>query len=126
MENLYNSLQMEEITDQYDPAEMEQQKGLTIVAFLFEILFFLPIMSNKDSAYAKTVANQALTIAAANIVVSILSRIIGKIPVLGAILGLVLSLVSIALVILCILKIVDAVNGKMRKLPFGFEISAFK
>jgi len=59
-------------------------------------------------------------------VVSILSRIIGKIPVLGAILGLVLSLVSIALVILCILKIVDAVNGKMRKLPFGFEISAFK
>jgi len=126
MENLYNSLQMEEITDQYDPAEMEQQKGLTIVAFLFEILFFLPILSNKDSAYAKTVANQALTIAAANIVVSILSRIIGKIPVLGAILGLVLSLVSIALVILCILKIVDAVNGKMRKLPFGFEISAFK
>ncbi|MBR6923284.1 MAG: hypothetical protein IKH50_01965, partial [Oscillospiraceae bacterium] len=119
-------LQMEEITDQYDPAEMEQQKGLTIVAFLFEILFFLPILSNKDSAYAKTVANQALTIAAANIVVSILSRIIGKIPVLGAILGLVLSLVSIALVILCILKIVDAVNGKMRKLPFGFEISAFK
>ena len=126
MENLYNSLQMEEITDQYDPAEMEQQKGLTIVAFLFEILFFLPILSNKDSAYAKTVANQALTIAAANLVVSILSRIIGKIPVLGAILGLVLSLVSIALVLLCILKIVDAVNGKMRKLPFGFEISAFK
>ena len=111
MENLYNSLQMEEITDQYDPAEMEQQKGLTIVAFLFEILFFLPILSNKDSAYAKTVANQALTIAAANIVVSILSRIIGKIPVLF---------------ILCIMKIVDAVNGKMRKLPFGFEISAFK
>ena len=126
MENLYNSLQMEEITDQYDPAEMEQQKGLTIVAFLFEFLFFLPIMSNKDSAYAKTVANQALTIAVANLAVSILSRILGKIPVLGAILGLVFSLVSIALVILCILKIVDAVNGKMRKLPFGFEISAFK
>ena len=126
MENLYNSLQMEEITDQYDPAEMEQQKGLTIVAFLFEFLFFLPIMSNKDSAYAKTVANQALTIAVANLAVSILSRILGKIPVLGAILGLVFSLVSIALVILCILKIVDAVNGRMRKLPFGFEISAFK
>ncbi len=126
MENLYNSLQMEEITDQYDPAEMEQQKGLAIVAFIFEILFFLPVVSNKESAYAKTVANQSLTIAVANIVLNILSRMIGKIPVLGSILGLVLSLCSIALFILCIMKIVDAVNGKMRKLPFGFEISAFK
>jgi uncharacterized membrane protein len=117
---------MEEITDQYDPAEMEQQKGLAIVAFIFEILFFLPVVSNKESAYAKTVANQSLTIAVANIVLNILSRMIGKIPVLGSILGLVLSLCSIALFILCIMKIVDAVNGKMRKLPFGFEISAFK
>lgn len=126
MDGIYNSLQMEDITDQYDPAEMEQQKGLAIVAYLFEILFFLPVMSNKDSAYAKAVGNQALTIAAASIVVYILRIIIGKIPVLGGILGLVLSLVSLAIVVLSILKIVDAVNGKMRKLPFGFEISAFK
>ena len=81
MENLYNSLQMEDITDQYDPAEMEQQKGLAIVAYLFEILFFLPIMSNKDSAYAKTVANQSLTIAAASLAVYVIRIIIGKIPV---------------------------------------------
>ena len=126
MDGIYNSLQMEEITDQYDPAEMEQQKGLAIVAYLIEILFFLPVMSNKDSAYAKTVGNQALSIAAASIVVYILRIIIGKIPVLGGILGLVLSLVSLAIVVLSIFKIVDAVNGKMRKLPFGFEISAFK
>jgi len=126
MDGIYNSLQMEDITDQYDPAEMEQQKGMAIVAFLFEILFFLPVMSNKDSAYAKTVANQALTIAAANIVTNILKLIVAKIPILGGILGLVLSLVTLALVVLCVLKIVDAVNGKMRKLPFGFEISAFK
>ncbi len=35
MDGIYNSLQMEDITDQYDPAEMEQQKGMAIVAFLF-------------------------------------------------------------------------------------------
>ncbi len=126
MDGIYNSLQMEEITDQFDPAEMEQQKGLAIVAFLFEILFFLPIMSNKDSAYAKTVANQALTLAAGSFAVWILRLIVANIPVLGGILGLVLYLCSLAIVVLCILKIVDAVNGKMRKLPFGFEISAFK
>ena len=45
---------------------------------------------------------------------------------LGKILGFVLGLVSLALLVLQILKIVDAVNGKMRKMPFGFEISAFK
>ena len=52
--------------------------------------------------------------------------ILGGIPVLGKILGFVLGLVSLALLVLQILKIVDAVNGKMRKLPFGFESSAFK
>ena len=48
MDGIYNSLQMEEITDQYDPAEMEQQKGLAIVAFLLPFLFFIPITSNRD------------------------------------------------------------------------------
>ena len=126
MDGIYNSLQMEEITDQYDPAEMEQQKGLAIVAFLLPFLFFIPITSNKDSLYAKAVGNQSLTICAADIVIWVLRMILGGIPVLGKILGFVLGLVSLALFVLQILKIVDAVNGKMRKMPFGFEISAFK
>lgn len=124
MEGIYNSLQMEEITDQFDPGEMEEQKVVSILVFFIEFLFFIPIVSYKDSAYAKTVANQTLTLFVAGIIVSqILGRILGYIPVLG---GIVAWLISIALLVLAITKIIDAANGKIRNLPFGIIIPAFK
>lgn len=123
MEGIYNSLQMEEITDQFDPGEMEEQKVVSILVFFIEFLFFIPIVSYKDSAYAKTVANQTLTLFAAGIVSRIIGKILGYIPVLG---GIVAWLISIALLVLAITKIIDAANGKIRNLPFGIIIPAFK
>ncbi|MDD6081789.1 MAG: hypothetical protein PUB89_02935 [Oscillospiraceae bacterium] len=123
MEGIYNSLQMEEITDQFDPGEMEEQKVVSILVFFIEFLFFIPIVSYKDSAYAKTVANQTLTLFVAGIVSQILGKILGYIPILG---GIAAWLISIALLVLAITKIIDAANGKIRNLPFGIIIPAFK
>lgn len=123
MEGIYNSLQMEEITDQFDPGEMEEQKVVSILVFFIEFLFFIPIVSYKDSAYAKTVANQTLTLFVAGIVSRIIGKILGYIPVLG---GIVAWLISIALLVLAITKIIDAANGKIRNLPFGIIIPVFK
>ena len=123
MEGIYNSLQMEEITDQFDPGEMEEQKVVSILVFFIEFLFFIPIVSYKDSAYAKTVANQTLTLFVAGIVSRIIGKILGYIPVLG---GIAVWLISIALLVLAITKIIDAANGKIRNLPFGIIIPAFK
>lgn len=123
MEGIYNSLQMEEITDQFDPGEMEEQKVVSILVFFIEFLFFIPIVSYKDSAYAKTVANQTLTLFVAWIVSRIIGKILGYIPVLG---GIAAWLISIALLVLAITKIIDAANGKIRNLPFGIIIPAFK
>ena len=123
MEGIYNSLQMEEITDQFDPGEMEEQKVVSILVFFIEFLFFIPIVSYKDSAYAKTVANQTLTLFVAGIVSQILGKILGYIPILG---GIAAWLISIALLLLAITKIIDAANGKIRNLPFGIIIPAFK
>lgn len=123
MEGIYNSLQMEEITDQFDPVEMEEQKVISILVFFIEFLFFIPVLSYKDSSYAKTVANQSLTLCVAGIVSHILGKILGYIPILG---GIVAWLISIALLVLAITKIIDAANGKIRNLPFGIIIPAFK
>ena len=123
MEGIYNSLQMEEITDQFDPGEMEEQKVVSILVFFIEFLFFIPLVSYKDSAYAKTVANQTLTLFVAGIVSRIIGKILGYIPVLG---GIAAWLISIALLVLAITKIIDAANGKIRNLPFGIIIPAFK
>ena len=123
MEGIYNSLQMEEITDQFDPGEMEEQKVVSILVFFIEFLFFIPIVSYKDSAYAKTVANQTLTLFVAGIVSRMIGKLLGYIPVLG---GIAAWLISIALLVLAITKIIDAANGKIRNLPFGIIIPAFK
>ena len=123
MEGIYNSLQMEEITDQFDSGEMEEQKVISILVFFIEFLFFIPVLSYKDSSYAKTVANQSLTLFVAGIISQILGKILGYIPILG---GIVAWLISIALLVLAITKIIDAANGKIRNLPFGIIIPAFK
>ncbi len=124
MENLFTTLKMDEVTEEYDPSEIESQKGMAIVAYLLCFLFFLPIVSNKESLYAKKVANQSLTMLIYTLVNNILiGKVLIKIPFLGA---LIYYAVGLALVVLLILKIVDAVNGKVRNLPFNFEISAFK
>jgi len=123
MENIYNTLKIEEITDQYDPADIEQQKGIAIVSFFLSFLFFLPIVSNKDSKFAKTVANQSLTILVAEIVLTVVNKILMHIPLIGWLIGSVISLACVAFVII---KIVDVANGKIRTLPYGFVIPAFK
>ena len=91
--------------------------------FFIEFLFYIPIVSYKASAYAKTVANQTLTLFVAWIVSRIIGKILGYIPVLG---GIAAWLISIALLVLAITKIIDAANGKIRNLPFGIIIPAFK
>jgi uncharacterized membrane protein len=123
MDGIYNTLQMEEITDQYDPADMEQQKGMAIVSFLLCFLFFLPYISSKESVYAKAVANQCLTMFVGWIAIIIVTKIIGFIPLLGGLIGAVIWLAFSALIIL---KVIDAANNKLRKLPFGVNIEAFK
>ena len=79
------------------------------------ILFILPLLVNGgQSRYAKYHANQGFILFLANIVVGIASAILGKIPVLGAVLSALLSLASLALMII---GIINAANGKAKQLP---------
>ena len=58
--------------------------------------------------------SQGFILFLANIVVGIASAILGKIPVLGAVLSALLSLASLALMII---GIINAANGKAKQLP---------
>lgn len=120
MDALYTSLQMNEITEQFEPQEMEEQKVLVILTAIISILFFLPAVSYKDSAYAKTISNQFLTIFLTNLVNVFL---VGNIPFIG---GIASFVVSAALLVIIVTKIIDAATGKVRTLPFGLVIDAFK
>lgn len=96
-------------TGMYDTQDIQTNKVWAALSYV-GILFILPLLVNGgQSRYAKYHANQGFILFLANIVVGIASAILGKIPVLGAVLSALLSLASLALMII---GIINAANGK--------------
>ncbi|WP_294653636.1 DUF4870 domain-containing protein [uncultured Ruminococcus sp.] len=101
-------------TGMYDTQDIQTNKVWAALSYV-GILFILPLLVNGgQSRYAKYHANQGFILFLTNIVVGIASAILGKIPVLGAVLSALLSLASLALMII---GIINAANGKAKQLP---------
>lgn len=96
------------ITETYEPADVEQNKGMAIVAY---ILFFIPLIAAKDSRYAMYHANQGLTLFLTALGVNV---VLGIIPILGWIL---MPFANLAILLLAVLGIVAAAQGRIRPLP---------
>ena len=98
----------------YDTQDVHTNKVWAALSYV-GILFILPLLVNGgQSRYAKYHANQGFILFLLNIVIGIVNAILGNIPVLGAIVSVLLSLASLALMIL---GIINAVNGKAKQLP---------
>jgi uncharacterized membrane protein len=82
------------------------------VAGLAYILFFLPLLVCPDSKFGKFHANQGLLLLITSILGSVLLSII---PFLGWVL---LPLFSIAVLVVAIVALINAMNGKAKELPF--------
>lgn len=101
-------------TGMYDTQDIQTNKVWAALSYV-GILFILPLLVNGgQSRYAKYHANQGFILFLTNIVAGIASAILGKIPVLGAVLSALLSLASLALMII---GIINAANGKAKQLP---------
>lgn len=98
----------------YDTQDVQNNKIWAALSYV-GILFILPLLVNGgQSRYAKYHANQGFILFLADIVAGIVGAILGKIPVLGGILSALISLVTLALMIIGIL---NAANGKAKQLP---------
>jgi|PlaIllAssembly_1097288.scaffolds.fasta_scaffold1335339_1 uncharacterized membrane protein len=108
---------------QFDSQDVEKNKVLAIVGYIFPILFFIPLVTEaKDSIYAKFHANQQLILlifcSAGGIGLTIITFIFAFIPVLGPIVGmLLLPVFWLACLALMIIGIINAANGARKKLP---------
>ena len=101
----------------FDPNDVQANKTMAILAY---IIFLIPLLAAKDSAFARYHTNQGLvlliTVIAANV-------ILGIIPLIG---WLLLPLANLALFVLMILGIVNAANGEAKPLPIIGGISLLK
>ncbi len=114
---------------QSDIRDAQDNKTMAILAYIF---FFIPLLTgaHKASAFAKYHTNQGtvLFIAALiyGIAYGILSAILAFIPILGWLLIAILGLGSLIFLALCIVGILNAVNGRMQPLPVIGGISIIK
>lgn len=99
-----------------DAADFEQNKVFAIVGYI-GILFLVPLLAAPNSRYARYHANQSIVLFIATIVASGAFFVLGHIPFLGRVLGVVGSVVWIASLVLMVLGIVNAASGKCQPLP---------
>lgn len=100
-------------TSEFDPADIEQNKVMAILAYI-GILVLIPLFAAPNSKYAKYHTNQGFTLFLVNIAATIVNIILGFIPILG---GLVAAVISICLLALMIVGIINAATGKAKELP---------
>lgn len=121
MENKFEQLNnTPDTTAEFSSEDIQQNKVMAILAY-FGLLVLVPIFGAKDSKFARYHANQGLILFLAaiaySIATSILTSILIAISWRLAFLSTIFSLVSIAFLVLMVLGIINAANGKAKELP---------
>ncbi len=118
-----SNVQSVEVETTTDLKDVEKNKTMAIVGYIFPILFFIPLLSDesKNSPFAKFHANQQLVLLIISVVVFTIG---GIIPIIGWF--LIIPIGSIVGLVLAIMGIINAVDGKMKKLPMIGSIDIIK
>jgi uncharacterized membrane protein len=103
---------------QFDKDDIEKNKAMGILAY---IIFFIPLLAAKDSAFAKFHANQGLILFLAAVIVNIVGTIL---PIIGWF--IIIPLGNLAVFIFAILGIINATKGEVKELPIIGKISIIK
>ena len=118
-------------TAEYDPADIEANKIFAALSYL-GILVIVPFLAAPNSKFARFHANQGLTLFLLIIAYSILSFILNVIFtainlwVLVILITLLIFALSIPLIVLIILGLMNAIQGKAKELPFIGKIKIIK
>lgn len=106
---------------QLDPQDVEKNKPLAIIGYIFPIIFFIPLLTEaKDSPFAKFHANQQLILLLFAFIGFTASSIL-TIVFIGLIL---FPIIMIAALVFMVMGIINAANGEIKRLPIvgGFDI----
>lgn len=96
-----------------------QSKAMAILARVIPVLFFLPLVAGKKSDYDVFHANQCLLM----FLLAVAIRVIGCIPILGWLIGIVAGVIWL---VLWVMGIVWACQDRMDPLPIIGKIEILK
>lgn len=116
-ENMSQDKEMQKSSDD----ELVQKKVICSLAYLFGILFFLPLIVYPNDEFAKFHANQALvvllTVFIGELIFGILSAVLGFVAVLSIIFSILCGVFGLIMLVACILAILGVVREEKYELP---------
>lgn len=108
-------LDTKDTTADFSKEEIEKNKVVCGLAYI-PILFWLPLVAGtKGSKYCKFHSNNGLLLLILDVVLGIVSSLLGLIPFVGAVLGSVLGLLTVGYIVF---GMVFTFQGKVKELPF--------
>lgn len=117
-------------TAEYDQTDIANNKALAILSYL-GILVLIPILAAPNSRFARFHANQGLVLLISNVIVNVALAIVRIIMYavadpIGRIFSVITWLVSILILVIVIIGIVNAAQGKAKELPLIGKIKILK
>ncbi len=103
-------------TSEYSPEDISSNKFMAIFAYL-GILVLIPVFCAKNSPYARFHTNQGAVLAIAEIVTNLVISVLSGFPAIGWLFTLIGGIADVAFLILLVIGIINAVNGKAKELP---------
>ena len=101
---------------EFTPEDLEKNRALAAAGY---VVVFVPLIWCRHSKLGRYCANQGLLLMLVQLIVSALFRILGGIPLLGWLFGIVGGLVGLALFVVSLLCAAQLItNGRAIELPF--------
>ena len=119
IEEILDNFNDEKTASTFSPEDVQKYSVQAIIGYLIPILFFLPIVLDRNSLFCKFHANQQFIWFLITAVLAVVKNIIGIIPVISGIVGIVLNIAQLAV---AIALMYGASKGKALRLPFVGEM----
>lgn len=103
-----------------------QKKVILSLAYVFGILFFLPLLCYKDDEEARFHANQSLLLLLVAVVGEIVFGILTLIPAVGIVFSILCGVFGLLILVCCIYAIVCICKGDKGELPVIGRIRIIK
>lgn len=104
-----------------------ENKTCGIIGYITWIGFIAAIiLGDMSDAFLKHHLNQALALNIIGTVFGIIGKILGFIPVIRVVAGIVLGVLSLVMFIILVMGIISAANGTMKPLPIVGGVRIFK
>lgn len=115
-EKVKTFLNTNDSTSEFDKADIDANKGLSILSYLW-LLLLVPLLCTNGSKFARYHANQGITLAIVATVGSVIFGVLGMIPFIGILFSIIGALYGLACLLLALIGIINAVNGEAKELP---------